>query len=62
MTQEISERQIERLITLKHRTVCGVRNGKNMGWNLVSLNTLIPLHYLFRVNWQPLVWIYHHAE
>lgn len=49
-------------ITLKHGTICGVRNGENMGWNLVSLNTLVPFHYLFRVNWQPLVWIYHNAE
>lgn len=49
-------------LTLKHGPVSSVCDGKDMGWYFVSLDTLVALHDLLRVDGKPLVGVHHHAE
>ena len=48
--------------TCEHILVTIVRDGEDVGWDLLPLLAPIPSHHLWVVDWEPLVRVHGHTE
>lgn len=49
-------------LTLHHVSVGVVRDGVDMGWDLVALFAFVHFNDLLRVDWQHFIGVHHHAK